>query len=213
MGHAREEDATREDRSRNSYLMLRRIIGVLGMILPLVLLIWGFALCGCGRIEDSISDYYGLRARDGLVGVLFTIAWFLFTYQGYERRDNVAGHLGCLFALGVALFPNSGASWEKAVHFTSAAGFFLVLFFFSYYLFTKTGPTGVMTRQKRWRNRVYRTCGVAILICIGLIGLYHVLPLNESLAAIKPVFWLESMALWAFGFSWLVKGETLWRDR
>ncbi|HEY8884050.1 MAG TPA: hypothetical protein VIO35_01960, partial [Chloroflexota bacterium] len=26
------------------------------------------------------------------------------------------------------------------------------------------------------------------------------------------LFWLESAMLWAFGFSWLVKGETLWRD-
>jgi hypothetical protein len=26
------------------------------------------------------------------------------------------------------------------------------------------------------------------------------------------VFWLESSALWAFGFSWFVKGETLWQD-
>jgi hypothetical protein len=26
------------------------------------------------------------------------------------------------------------------------------------------------------------------------------------------VFWLEALALWAFGFSWFVKGETLWKD-
>jgi hypothetical protein len=28
----------------------------------------------------------------------------------------------------------------------------------------------------------------------------------------KPVFWLEAFALWAFGVSWFVKGETLWKD-
>jgi hypothetical protein len=35
---------------------------------------------------------------------------------------------------------------------------------------------------------------------------------DTAIAAIKPVFWLESLALWAFGISWFVKGETLWRD-
>ena len=27
----------------------------------------------------------------------------------------------------------------------------------------------------------------------------------------KPVFWLESLALWAFGLAWFVKGEGLRR--
>jgi hypothetical protein len=29
----------------------------------------------------------------------------------------------------------------------------------------------------------------------------------------NPTFWLESIMIWAFGFAWLVKGETLWRDK
>ena len=35
---------------------------------------------------------------------------------------------------------------------------------------------------------------------------------NNSLDEIKPVFWLESIALWAFGISWFIKGETLVKD-
>jgi hypothetical protein len=27
------------------------------------------------------------------------------------------------------------------------------------------------------------------------------------------IFWLEVIMLWAFGFSWLVKGETILRDK
>jgi hypothetical protein len=45
-----------------------------------------------------------------------------------------------------------------------------------------------------------------------LIPLYYLLPSDTAFAAWKPVFWLESLALWAFGFSWLIKGETLWQD-
>ena len=143
------------------------------------------------------------------MGILFVLAWFLFAYRGYERKDDIAGDLACLFALGVALFPNSGAQWERVVHFASAAALFLVLSYFSLCLFTKSG--GHITPRKRIRNRIYRTCGVIILACIALIGLYYLWLDDTPLSALKPVFWLESFALWAFGISWFVKGETLWR--
>ena len=193
-----------------AYLTLRRVVGILGIALPVLVASWGFVLCGCMEFQNSISDYYGLRTRDVFVGVLFVIAWFLFTYRGYERKDDVAGDLACLFALGVALFSNSGGDWERTVHFLSALGFFLVLSYFCLFLFTKSG--GAPTAQKRVRNRLYVTCGVIMLACVALIGLYYWRLEDSSVAAIKPVFWLESLALWAFGTSWLVKGETLWKD-
>ena len=193
-----------------SYLTLRRVVGVLGVSLPVVLALWGFSLLGGFRILLSISDYYALRTRDVFVGTLFTIAWFLFTYRGYDRRDDVAGNWACLFAIGTALFPNTGTRFERAAHFASASLLFLVLAYFSLFLFTKT--SGTPTRMKRARNEVYRLCGVLMLACIGLIGVYK-LGLDESpLQHLKPVFWLESLALWAFGVSWFVKGETILTD-
>ena len=193
-----------------SYLTLRRVVGVLGIGLPVILALWGFALCQCIEIQPAISDYYSLRTRDAFVGILFVLGWFLFAYRGYERKDDIAGDLACFFALGVALFPNSGAQWERVVHFSSAAGLFLVLSYFSLCLFTKSGDH--KTPRKRIRNVIYRICGVVILVCIALIGLYFGWVDETPLAALKPVFWLQSIALWAFGISWFVKGETLVRD-
>jgi hypothetical protein len=193
-----------------SYLTLRRVVGVLGVGLPVVLAVWGFPLCGCLAIQPSLSDYYGLRTRDAFVGILFAIAWFLYAYRGYERRDDVAGDLACFFALGVAFFPNSGTTLEKTVHFASAVALFLVLAYFSLFLFTKSG--GAPTPEKKIRNRVYRVCGVSMLACIGLIGLFYWRLDETAVAQLKPVFWLESLALWAFGISWFVKGETVWKD-
>lgn len=193
-----------------SYLTLRRVVGVLGVALPLVLVLWGFAVVNGISIQPSISDYYGLRTRDALVGILFAVGWFLFTYRGYERKDDIAGNLACVFALGVAVFPNSGARWERVIHFTSAAGLFLTLSYFALFLFTKSG--GSPTPRKLARNRVYRTCGVIMLACIAGIGLYSWLWDDTSVASLKPVFWLESAALWAFGVSWFVKGETILTD-
>ena len=193
-----------------SYLTLRRVVGFLGVMLPIVLALWGFGLTSPPALRDSISAYYDLRTRDVLVGVLFTLAWFFFTYHGHDNRDNIAGYFAWVFALGVALFPASGSPREKAVHFVSATGLFLVLSIFSLALFTKSAPTP--TPQKVIRNRIYRTCGYIMLACIVLIGLYHAFWQHTALRGWKLVFWLESLALWAFGVSWFVKGETLWRD-
>jgi len=73
-----------------SHLRLRRIVGALGLALPVILLVWGFALSGWSlTVQNSLSDYYSLRTRDAFVGILFVIAWFLCTYKGYEVVDDV----------------------------------------------------------------------------------------------------------------------------
>jgi hypothetical protein len=190
---------------------LRWVVGVLGVALPVVLAVWGFFICRCLEIQPSISDYYALRTRDAFVGILFVVGWFLFAYKGYEPQDDIAGDLVCLFALGVAFFPNSGKGWEKALHFISATALFLVLSYFSLGLFTKS--KGQKTPRKRTRNAIYRTCGVVMLACIVLIGIYSWWLDDTPISALKPVFWLESLALWAFGISWFVKGKTLFQDR
>lgn len=70
------------------------------------------------------------------------------------------------------------------------------------------------TPQKKKRNLIYRGCGVTIFISLLIIGLYFLYLEKEYpfLTKYKPVFWLESIALLAFGISWLVKGDTLFKD-
>ena len=197
-----------------SYLTLRRVVGVLGILLPVLLAVGCFVLGSCTELERSISHYYGTGMRDVLVGVLFAIAWFLFAYRGYDRKDDIAGDLACIFALAVALFPTtSDSAVIRTVHVLAAAALFLTLSYFSLFLFTKTGPDAAPTPEKQIRNRIYVGCGVIMLACIALIPLYYAFLEDTGLAALKPVFWLEALALWAFGTSWLIKGETLWKDR
>ena len=71
-----------------------------------------------------------------------------------------------------------------------------------------------MTPEKTKRNRLYRVCGVVIAICIGIIAILGISAKVDTpgTGGSPWVFWLESIALCAFGLSWLVKGETLWRD-
>jgi hypothetical protein len=201
-----------DERVLVSYLTLRRVVGILGVSFP-VLLAVGYFVLGSWELQDSISDYYGTMMRDVFVGVLFVIGFFLFTYRGYDRHDDLAGDLACVLALGVALFPTTSDEGPiRALHFVFAAAFFLVLSYFSLVLFRKTEEGVTPTPEKAARNRIYFVCGVIMLASIALIAAWVLLPQNPRLAAIKPVFWLESLALWAFGWSWFVKGETLWRD-
>jgi hypothetical protein len=192
-----------------SYRTLRRVVGLLGVALPVVLAAYGFAVCGWWHFQPTISDYYALPARDVFVGVLFTIGWFLFTYHGFDWRDNLAGNIANVFALGVALFPDAG--WSAKVHYIAAAGLFLTLAVFSLFLFTRS--RGGRTARKILRNRIYVACGVVILASVAAIGAFHSALIGASIAGIPAVFALETLALWAFGFSWFVKGETIFRDR
>ena len=51
-------------------------------------------------------------------------------------------------------------------------------------------------------------------ICILLIVIHSFFPeeVKSKLEAYDPVFWLETIAVVAFGISWLTKGEAILRD-
>ncbi|MCK5822329.1 MAG: hypothetical protein KAH17_10585 [Bacteroidales bacterium] len=198
-----------------SYLSLRKSLGILGILLPFILLIGSYVPGAYQEIQKSISAYYYTNMGDVLVGVLFTYGLFLFAYKGYGRIDNLAGNLACVFALGVALFPClSDNPIIRQLHLISASLLFLAFAFFSIFLFTKSKHTKPLPKKKRIRNRWYRGCGYTILVSMILMGIYFMF-LEKSipgLAKLKPIFWLESIALWAFGLSWLIKGEVLFKD-
>ena len=158
---------------------------------------------------------------DVFAGILFAIALFLFSYKGYNRWDDLAGDLACLFALGVAILPTTPGIHLLNVnpiigklHLVFATLFFLVLIYFSLFLFTKRDPDKPLSTQKRKRNRIYRGCGFTMLACILLIAVYYLFlkPGYPGLENSNPVFWLESLALLAFGISWFTKGQAILKD-
>ena len=218
-----------------SYLYLRKAVGFLGLSLPIVLVLGSVLVGNCEEIQSSISDYYHTLMRDIFVGIICAIALFLFSYKGYEddKQDNIAGTLASLFALGVAIFPTSPDTpvplcdkltcnipavitnpFISNLHFIFATLFFLVLTYFSLFLFTKTKNIRTQTKQKKTRNSIYKICGYVMLACIALIALYffYLEKRYPNLAKFDPVFWLETVALWAFAVSWLIKGKLILQD-
>jgi hypothetical protein len=208
-----------------SYMTMRRLIGILGMALPFVVVIGGAINNPYYNVLGSISQYYYSNMRDFFVGLLCAIAFFLTTYKGHEN-DHAFMILSGVFLLGVALFPTSivNAPHQQVgifqicdntsmwIHLTFAGLYFLTLSYISYFLFTKSDQKK-LKRRKRIRNRIYRTCGVVMVVSVLLIFVYFVFFEDTFISNVKPVLILEGVALWAFGFSWLIKGETFWKDK
>lgn len=213
-----------------SYLTLRKAVGILGMMLPF-LLFTGYFLFekGCS-FPPSISHFYYTDLGNLFVGTLCAVSLFMFSYNGHDKWDMIAAKIAGLFALLVALFPTdfgtyAGMSCSRLVdgenkvanviHYISATILFSTFAFFSLVQFTKTNKRGPMKKTKKTRNNVYKTCGWVIVFCIAGIAFVSFAPGNlyERIKHLKPTFVLETIALLAFGFSWLIKGDTFFRDR
>lgn len=211
--------AESKDPTLITFVAVRRWIGFIGMLLPFVLAIGKVILDGPG-LQSSISAYYHTLMRDVFVGALCAISVFLLTYRGHRgSNDNIYANLACAFGVGIALFPtwpgDCGAPREGIsgyLHAIFAAGFFLTLAYFAIVLFRKSDPNKEPTRRKLQRNRVYWICGWLIVACLALIAIVDFMPCGSAIRRLDPVFWLESVAIIAFGVSWVIKGETLLQD-
>lgn len=195
-----------------NYLKLRRYIGFLGVSLPF-LMMFGVAVIDpeADFVQDSISSYYYTGMRNVFVGILVAVSVFLHAYKGHEKLDNILASLAAFCALLVALVPTSASNaTQETVHLTSAAIFFLILAYFSWFLFTKTDKQNPGS-QKLKRNRIYRICAVIMVLSIGSVPVFAAI-LEDAYYDLNLTFWFEALALWAFGFSWLTKGEAILAD-
>ncbi|MBI4764921.1 MAG: hypothetical protein HY787_09990 [Deltaproteobacteria bacterium] len=197
-----------------SYLSLRQLIGWLGMLLPLICVGGGFLFSKL-PLQPSISAYYHTNMRDFFVGLMICVSFFLVTYKGYERIDKRITTLIGIAGFGIAVFPclDSGTSTRAVgifqlssslsdkIHIGCALIFFILLAINSIFLFT--------LGQDPKKNSIYRICGIVILSSIILLAIGVVAINDEVVKKMKIVLALETVMLWAFGISWLVKGKTL----
>jgi hypothetical protein len=196
-----------------SYLALRKAVGWIGILLPFVLMMGGYLIFKEDFTLKNISVYYYTGMRDVFVGSLCAISLFLFFYKGYDKWDNRMGSLAGFFALVVAFFPTveeGPYDWQAHVHFYSAACLFVILSGISLFLFTKkeTFPTN----RKLKRNRIYIICGSVMIVSL-IAGEAFILFFEGDHPESDFVFWVETIALVAFGVSWLTKGGTLYPDK
>ena len=209
----------------DNFYRVRRALGVLGLLLPVILLILGIAF---DEAEPSISDYYHTLSRDVFVGILTAIGVFLICYTGFRRddterfSDDLVTTLAGVAALAAAFIPNRGTlntSLEPqaltqhlfgvvlcdAAHHLAALVFLLSMAYLCYFKFARTANPG--------RRAVYVACAWLILAAtvatIVAAGLRKIGTPEQSAFVIEHqlVFWFEAVGVWAFSLSWLVKGR------
>jgi hypothetical protein len=210
-----------------SYLVLRQAVGWVGTLLPVVLVV-GNAIFSTASRPDSMSGYYYTDMRNIFVGALCALGVFLGAYDGYDDVDRWITNVAGLGAIGAALCPTKPAVPQPSTSQLVAGGFHL---FFAAVTFVALGlmalrfakagqtpPDLPMMERIRYGlgfgkpaapdRGIYRFCGIMILSCVVLAPVSNLLP--ASVNAHWPVlFILEAVAVFAFGVSWFVKGQTI----
>lgn len=209
-----------------SYSTLRKLIGYGGILLPFICM-GGAALIGGKCIQESVSMYYYSNMRDFFIGVMAVVSLFLMTYKGYCWVDDMVTTSSGLMGLLLALFPcmlNKDAtdpvgifmlkqSTSETIHVISAALFFILLAVNSIWLFTRSNTKWKdFTFRKKFRNIIYVSCGVIILVSLALLVILTIALGAAYVSEHRIPLILEIIMLAAFGFSWLVKGGSLLKD-
>lgn len=191
---------------------LRKWIGILGILLPWIVL--GLSLIFGYGFPNSISaTYYIPNCITPFMIILGAAGILLVCYDGYDLQDKLVCTFAGISGLGICLFPcstylgnsvNVGtfgvpSGISGMIHNICAVIFFGLLAYNSIFLFTKGG--GEPTAEKKKRNIIYKVCGYGMIASFLLI-----IPL--TLFNISEAIWIiEAVALTFFGVSWLTKSQ------
>lgn len=211
----------------NSYNRIRKLVGVLGLLLPILIVLayWGFL--------PSISLYYYTRSAVFFIAILAAFGLLLISYQGYEPKenekglsDNLVSHIGGFAILIVVLVPTCCTRTELSIcHVCASDSFCLfghtnktinifhllsagIFFFFMGYMSLVNFRRGT---DKKY-HFMYKLCGyiiwfsLLILIIEFAIRLTH---LGRGYITPYDVYILETVMVFAFAISWLLKGRTI----
>lgn len=209
-------------KTQNNYRRVRLLIGTLGMLLPVILPIFhGYVNSFTGGEYEvwlrSISHYNYSYASVIFTGVLMSFGLLLMSYKGYPDgtfwvRDDTVTSLSGALAIVVALIPtlydNTLMSTPNAhdknylslIHLISAGAFLILLGVMSAHKFTMGRSQDVYHVRRR---RAYRTLGYTTILSILTLAVLFALKLTNG----NTVFIFEAIALFAFGFAWLLKGK------
>lgn len=224
-----------QDPDRATMMRLRLGIGAIGLGLPFALLL-GVQLADV-PMENSISEFFFSELREVFVGAAAGVGLFLLAYEGYppqpkeiltdRRVSGLAGASVLIMAfvptlcsrgacaypptLFDRLIPTTADGTQAVIHLIAAGVFLFSLGIMSQRLFTRCArPSTSLFKQRR--NLCYRIFGWVIFAMVGVIG---VMKLGFSDIGLRWdmqwhfTFWAESVAVWAFGLSWLLKGKAM----
>ena len=213
-----------------SYLTLRKLLGTLGIVLPILLLVFNDF-----KVQASISHFYYTKSSVVFTSILFAFGLFLFCYRGRLKEtelvsDKTLTNIGGLLAILTALIPTAvcqldncdfpgiqsslnDLSLEKGIStqfihndkwigITHLACAVGFLTIMGWMSFNRFTKGNTSTIKKIF----YKTCGIMVWLPIIALG---VLIGVDTQFTNYDIFIAEWIALFFFGISWLVKGKAL----
>lgn len=213
---------------QHSDYRIRKLIGTLGISLPIILPIVK------REFLASISHYYYSTLSSLLfIIILSAFGLFLISYKGYKKdskteqvSDDFLTNIGGFAAMIVVFIPTvcfgSNSTTIDAlcnsnqlplfghnekilstIHLISAGIFILCMGWMSKYKFTRG--------NKKKYNKIYRSCGNVVFISVTLLIIGIILENLEINFLLNNyyVYIFETIAILAFGISWLIKGKAI----
>jgi hypothetical protein len=198
-----------------TFVLLRRAIGWIGTLLPIVVIV-GDAAFSSGPLPNSLSDYYYTPMRNILVGSLCVLGVFLLLYDVSVRVDRWITNAAGIGVLGVALLPGSPpvphltTSQEVIgnlhVFFASIAFLGLAATMWRFAYAVSDGPQAPPPSPRG--ALFYRVSACVMLGLVILSGVAILLPLSIQ-NAVLAIYDTEALAIFTFGICWLLKGRAL----
>lgn len=206
------------------YHTIRRGIGILGFIFPLIVLGWGFF----AEVEllDSLSAYYYTPARDVYVGFLCTIGFCLHLYKGYLPdkdlgffpRENLALDAAGVFAIFTAIIRAAPPEHIRLLalepytwgwlHSTCAILFFVCIGYVCIWRATDTlkdFKNQTLIKKYQWKYITLGTLMVLLVFTVFLLSLKS----NKPQYLVYLVLGAEIAAVWIFSGYWLLKASEM----
>ncbi|MGA7541209.1 MAG: hypothetical protein WBW93_20805 [Steroidobacteraceae bacterium] len=201
---------------RSTYFQLRMAAGLIGALLPFVLVGWGLLHDVPWNRMSSLSSFYWLSLtppidsnallRNWFVGSLIAVGCCLIVYQGYGRLEdwllNFAGLAAIIMGLDPMPWPGRHTD-PLNVHYLSALTFFLLIGATIWFCARDTLAQVHDPRVRRRWDRLYRILAVAMIAA----------PLAAFLLARKDqrTIWVEALGVWVFSSFWFSKTYELSR--
>ena len=209
-----------------TYQTLRVVLVVIALAFPWVLWIGGRFVFDHIDLQASISDYYHASStsiakrdankrsgaapdpfnsgrgvlRNWFVGVLFAISGLLAVYKGFRPAEDLALNLAAIFAVLVALVPNTWEGDGPPWHGIFAVAFFI---FISYVCILAASATQAQVEGERRKSfrRIYKALGWAMVASPLIAAVLSYFPAFTG----RFIFLAEAIGVYAFGIYWLVK--------
>ena len=212
-------------RYARTYLLLRVLVGVVGILLPLGLLVldlWVFRDSADSR--GSLSAYYYSGGRELFVAGLVLMGTVLGTYKVFEwNLDNLFSFFAGLAAVLVAFFPTGryskdlaltplqrewGEGTVQGLHFAAAGTLIVLLGVLSVTFGVREGsrPPAESDHQKSRLTTGGGTTSFCAAVIFAALATFGVSKLGWTADDPEPAAVRRVAAAWAFAASWFAAG-------